>query len=412
MSLGSTPRAAPPPETGCRGSPHRGYTPTMTRKPSENPAPPAGRIVAYDALRVLAILTVVAIHTLMPYRSVLPDTAPIRVLDDVLHYAVPLFVFISGALVWARPWRGGKGAYREFVAKRLGVIGLPYLAWAALYAVLYVERSADGAAALLRVPGLVASGHIWYHLYFIPMLLTFYLLTPVASRAARWSPETLLAAAYVLRIVAGPVLTDAASGLHPLFGQYATHVLSHLPHMALGAWFALRLPILPRMFTSAWPLMLAGGVISLATVSARGLPDWPLELQRLVFPGAMAATVVGMALGAIAARATLCQPGRAAHADGIARVRGVLRASCAALAGRRGRGRERRVAVDALVVHGGRVARGERCELRGERSARADTSHRVAGGRSPASPIARITVPGAPRRGIIWRLDHTNRGHA
>ncbi len=300
MSLGSTPRAAPPPDTGCRGSPSRGYTPTMTRKPSENPAPPAGRIVAYDALRVLAILTVVAIHTLMPYRSVLPDTAPIRILDDVLHYAVPLFVFISGALVWARPWRGGKGAYREFVAKRLGVIGLPYLAWAALYAVLYVERSADGAAALLRVPGLVASGHIWYHLYFIPMLLTFYLLTPVASRAARWSPETLLAAAYVLRIVAGPVLTHAASGLHPLFGQYATHVLSHLPHMALGAWFALRLPILPRRFTSAWPLMLAGGVISLAAVSARGLPDWPLELQRLVFPGAMAATVVGMALGAIA----------------------------------------------------------------------------------------------------------------
>lgn len=273
---------------------------TIPSRPSENPAPPAGRIVAYDALRVFAILSVVAIHTLMPYRSVLPDTAPVRILDDVLHYAVPLFVFISGALVWARPWRGAPGAYREFVAKRLSVIGLPYLAWATLYAVLFVARSADSASALSQVPGLVASGHVWYHLYFIPMLLTFYLLTPVASRLVRRSPEILLVVTYVLRIVAGPALTHAASGLNPLFGQYATHVLSHLPHMALGAWFALRLPILPRLFKSAWPLMLIGGVAGLAVVSVTGLPDWPLELQRLIFPGAMAATVVGMALGAIA----------------------------------------------------------------------------------------------------------------
>jgi len=149
------------------------------------------------------------------------------------------------------------------------------------------------------VPGLVVTGHVWYHLYFVPMLLTFYLLTPIASRFARWSPEILVAGTYVLRIVAGPALAHAAAQVHPLAGQYATHVLSHLPHMALGAWFALRLAAFPGWFRAAWPLMLAGGLAGLTAVSSLGLPSWPLEMQRLLFPGAMASTVLGLALGAL-----------------------------------------------------------------------------------------------------------------
>lgn len=271
----------------------------MTRTPAENPGLPAGRIVAYDALRIFAILTVVLIHTLMPFRDVLPEDAPVRVFDDMLHYAVPLFVFISGALLWSRPWRPESGAYRTFVTRRIGLIGKPYLAWAVLFSVIYVVRAADTYEAAMRLPGLVATGHIWYHLYFVPMLLTFYLLTPVASRVAQRNPELLLAIAYTMRIVAGPPLTHAAAELSPLFGQYATHILSHLPHMALGAWFALRLERMPGWARSMWPLLLAGGLAGLMWRSTSALPAWPFELERLLFPEAMAATVLGMALGAL-----------------------------------------------------------------------------------------------------------------
>ena len=215
-------------------------TPTIERSPAET-AQPKGRIVAYDALRLFAIFSVVGIHTLMPYREALPANAPIRVFDDVLHYAVPLFVFISGALVWARPWHPGPGVYRRFLRRRFVAVGAPYLAWAALYSALYVARATDRASALAKVPGLIASGHIWYHLYFIPMLLTFYVLTPLAASALKRSPELTVLAAYSLRIVLGPPITHALADVDPLLGQYAIHVLSHLPHMALGAWFALRL---------------------------------------------------------------------------------------------------------------------------------------------------------------------------
>lgn len=259
-----------------------------------------GRIVAYDALRVFAILTVVAIHTLMPFRDVLPETAPVRVLDDVLHYAVPLFVFISGALLWSRRWNGGHGAYREFIQRRFLVIGRPYLVWAVVYSVLFVIRANDPTGALPKVPGLIANGHIWYHLYFIPMLLTFYALTPVASGVAQRSPEFLLFGALVLRVIFGPLVVRMAGDAHPLLGQYATHVLTHLPHMALGAWFALRLTAIPALIRRVWPALLAGGLGGLAAISLRGLPTWPLELQRLAFPVAMASTVIGMVLAALA----------------------------------------------------------------------------------------------------------------
>ena len=189
--------------------------------------------------------------------------------------------------------------YRQFLGRRFVAIGLPYLAWAALYAWLYVARATDRASALAQVPGLVASGHIWYHLYFIPMLLTFYLLTPLAARALRRSPELTVLAAYALRIVLGPPITHALANVDPLLGQYGTHVLSHLPHMALGAWFALRLDMIGPRIRRWWPAMLATGLAALAYLSASGTPAWPLELHRLLFPGAMALTVLGFALGAI-----------------------------------------------------------------------------------------------------------------
>jgi surface polysaccharide O-acyltransferase-like enzyme len=261
------------------------------------PAGPRGRIIAYDALRVFAICSVVAIHTLMPYRASLPADAFVRVFDDLLHYAVPLFVFISGALIWARPWNGGPGAYRTFLRRRFSVIALPYAVWAAIYSAIFIGQAADRGHALRQLPGLVLTGHVWYHLYFIPMLLTFYLLTPLASKLAHRNPELLVVVAYLVRLLAGPAITEAARALFGVMGwQYATHVVIHLPHMALGAWFALRMGVLPRWFRAAWLPLLVGGLaintgVSLSVLSAIAQP-W----RNSVIALGMALLVLGIAL--------------------------------------------------------------------------------------------------------------------
>lgn len=256
------------------------------------------RILAYDALRAFAILTVVAIHTLMPYRALLPSDAPVRVIDDLLHYAVPLFVFISGVFVWGRPLPRTPGSFRAFMRRRWALIGVPYLAWSALYLALLAWQTPEPLTAA-RVTGLLLSGHTWYHLYFVPMLLTFYLLTPIATRIGTRSPEALLLVCYALRILAGPAIAEA---FRTVFGDlgwsYATHIVTHLPHMALGAWFFARRERIP---VRGWlaGLLIATGTAVLLAASLGLTADLPIYLRRLVYPTGMAATVIGLTLGAL-----------------------------------------------------------------------------------------------------------------
>lgn len=261
------------------------------------------RILAFDALRAFAIVTVVAIHTLMPYRKLLPPTAPVRVFDYLLHYAVPLFVFISGVFIWGRPLPAEKGAWRAFLSRRVGVVLIPYVAWSAVYfLVLALYRRPDWLTPRYAV-ALFLSGHVWYHLYFVPMLLTFYLLTPVASRLSRYSPELLLLACYALRIAVGPeIVSLARATLGEPAGWWATHVVTHLPHMALGGWFAMRQSRMPKQ---AWvaPILLLGGTLGLLSVEFGWIDAFGGSLVgiagRIIAPAAMAATVLGLVLGAL-----------------------------------------------------------------------------------------------------------------
>jgi surface polysaccharide O-acyltransferase-like enzyme len=280
--------AAPPPATGARP-----------------------RVLAYDALRVFAILTVVAIHSFMPLRPLVARDSLAAVTDDLLHYAVPLFVFISGALVWSKPLPDEKGAYGRFMLAKAKLIGAPYLAWAVLYLGVLLARSADPAASLARAPGLLLTGHVWYHLYFVPMLLTFYALTPLFARALRRRPDLTLLVLYAVRIAFWPPLGGWLREVAPgLPYSYATHIATHLPHMALGAWFALRCPALPRWVRAAWPALLVGGTVPLYAMSIGATAAWPDPARRLAYPLGMAATVLGIAFAAFAAEKPLAAANR------------------------------------------------------------------------------------------------------
>lgn len=256
----------------------------------------APRILAYDALRVLAIVTVVAIHTLIPYRDLLPSTAPPGVLDDALHFAVPLFVFISGVFAWGRPLPAEPGAYRRFLVRRFTVVGVPYLAWSAFYLSLLVVGS-RGTLTPLRALGLFLTGHTWYHLYFVPMLLTFYVLTPLATRLGARSPEGLVVAAFAVKILGVPAIADAFRSLSGDLGwSYASHVVTHLPHMALGGWFAIRAVPLPR---HRWATVLAAaGAVALTVATPATATALPEPVERFVHPLVLGAAVVAIAVAA------------------------------------------------------------------------------------------------------------------
>lgn len=238
----------------------------------ENSPEPRTRVYAFDALRVIAILAVLLIHALLTGRR-FGHTPALSALDDAVHFAVPVFVFVSGALLWSRPWQ--KGTYRAFVKKRFARIGPSYLLWSALYITfIFVGISGVSAKPLgLHLTGLgfesggllhyishtlvyLVTGQSWFHLYFIPMIFVFYLLTPLASKALRGfqgSAELLVLATLCLKVLVWPPLSSVlASGSNPAVGAFLAHLFQHLPNMALGGWFGLRFKALLKAYSARW----------------------------------------------------------------------------------------------------------------------------------------------------------------
>jgi surface polysaccharide O-acyltransferase-like enzyme len=260
---------------------------------------PRRRVLAYDALRTFAILSVVGIHSLMALRGLIPEHGARMVTDEVLHYAVPLFVFMSGALVWGRPWKPHPGAYRRFLLGRARSILLPYLAWSVVYLGIGLSLAEKPARLLARSPALLLSGNAWFHLYFVPMLLGFYLLTPWASRLAHKWPEAFVVVAYVVRILLWPLVASALKDLDWQAWSYATHFMTHLPHMAFGAWFAVRRPYERPLAQRWWPLLLAAGLSGLVAIALDAVPNVPV-IGAWIEPVTMAAVVLGFAFAAFA----------------------------------------------------------------------------------------------------------------
>ena len=253
------------------------------------------RVPGYDVLRVVSMVAVVAIHCLMLLRATTSPSSPVVLLDTLLHFAVPVFFFVSGALVWGRYSGRTVEDYVHFLRRRTVVVIAPYLAWSSLYLLIAAARG-YWPYWLTHTPALLLTGRSWYHLYFIPVLVFFYVLTPLVAPAARRYPELLVATAYAARLLLVEPVTRAASTVGgPLLVTFAVVTTTHASHMALGAWFATRKDALRPVLRRVWPLALTLGSLVLVAQSRGLVPALPDTLQDAVVPAAMALTVLGLA---------------------------------------------------------------------------------------------------------------------
>ncbi len=262
----------------------------------------------YDQLRVFALSTVVLIHVLAAYlgnRSTADSPDIPLIFDHWLHYAVPLFIFISGALVWGRVRDWSRDGYVSFARKRLMAIAVPYVAWATLYYLLRpmanVAPFPRGVSAILTdYVGLLVNGHVWYHLYFVPMIIVFYAFTPMAHAVLRRSPEALLVALIILRVWFGPQIVAFLEVVthFDAFSPLLVDVVVHMPYMALGAWYAIRRSRVDQAIGWAWPAAILLGVAMLISrETGFWYPPRPYDrLWQFVLISSSILGLVGLAL--------------------------------------------------------------------------------------------------------------------
>lgn len=135
------------------------------------------RVVYLDALRVIAVIAVIAIHVASrDWHDVDPSTSTWRVLnlaDSGARWAVPIFVMISGAL-FLDPARDvpTEKIFKVYI-KRLAIA---YLIWSAVYLFLnlcacgFEMSSPQALATFIKGP---------FHLWFLWMIIGLYLITPL-----------------------------------------------------------------------------------------------------------------------------------------------------------------------------------------------------------------------------------------
>lgn len=233
----------------------------MTTAASSSPSPRPARVPEYDLARVVSIALVILIHVIAPFvgpeAQALGRTGPVGLLSRELRFAVPMFVMLTGALVWSRPFGGAPG-WRAFFSRRLTVVLVPYLVWSAVFEAAGARlgiRPIGTPATLIRD---LALGTAWYHLYFVPVIVGIYLCTPVAYALFRRSVPVLLLAATALGI-AVPTLIGRLD-LHPAAPfKLVSLVAVFLPYAAFGAWYAASRASGSRLIARSWPLLLLAG---------------------------------------------------------------------------------------------------------------------------------------------------------
>lgn len=200
-----------------------------------------------EYMRGIAALAVIAVHVSMNYTRI-PDVNLLALTNVFIyiaaHFAVPVFVFISGWVLAAR--YTGDFSIREFYRRRAKTILLPYLVFSALYLLVAVEGTIGlaGVPSPERVAEALLLGTAAYNLWFFALIIQLYLLFPLIARGYDRFDRGGAAFFLLLALLFVQVLWNVGAHLAGAFAgtEWYTVLIrvfpSHLFYFVLGIYVA------------------------------------------------------------------------------------------------------------------------------------------------------------------------------
>ncbi len=157
------------------------------------------RLQEFDVLRVAAALAVIAIHVTAGY---IDKSSLAYLWNHVVRFAVPLFIVISGFLLYHTDRDAPVLSPLSFYRKRLKRILWPFFIWSFIYCLFsaYLLRWNNPILFLVTWGKSLLWGNAYYHLYFLPIILQFYLLYPLLRRWLLKKPRQLFAVCLLLTL--------------------------------------------------------------------------------------------------------------------------------------------------------------------------------------------------------------------
>ncbi|MEQ8235481.1 MAG: acyltransferase [Syntrophomonadaceae bacterium] len=200
------------------------------------------RLLELDLIRGGTALAVIAIHVTAGYM----DLRLGYLWNHLVRFAVPLFVIMSGLVLYWQDIGNKPRTTWDFYAKRLQKLLIPYVIWTLIYTIL--------SQHMLRLPLSQLSpttlGHnlLWgtayYHLYFLIIILQMYLLYPLLTHGMRNKVPWLLPGSLLLSGGIHVVLYLNLIGYIALPSQYSMLYLRAFP-----AWLFY---FVFGMYAAAW----------------------------------------------------------------------------------------------------------------------------------------------------------------
>jgi len=178
------------------------------------------RDLSFDAFRGLAIIAVVATHVTWsgyPWRYSPTGSWNFFFLvayRQLLNFAVPAFLFISGYWLSKRPIKSLKD-YKTFLTKRLIRILIPYLFWSFILLGYAVVKTYDINVHQIIFKLLTGGASGGY--FFIIMIAQLYLITPLLQHINRKRYGLILV--FMLNMVS----------LSALYLSRVYHIIGHIP---------------------------------------------------------------------------------------------------------------------------------------------------------------------------------------
>lgn len=155
------------------------------------------RIKEFDYLKAIAAISVIVIHVTGPYSG----GAFSYYINQIARYAVPLFIIMSGALLYNSN-QFKKLKYFDFIFKRLKKIYIPYIVWTLVYFSYKTLKSGNSFTGIegfsIKLLKALIYGTGYDHLYFIVIILQLYILFPFLKLLCEKRMNETLIASFIL----------------------------------------------------------------------------------------------------------------------------------------------------------------------------------------------------------------------
>lgn len=179
------------------------------------------RFIEMDMLRGMAILAVILIHISSGETGTF-----YLIINQLSRFAVPIFLFLSGlGLTLSDKLNEG---YFIFLKKRISKVLPLYLLWTIIYSLVTLK---ENISALGLVKSVIL-GNAFYHLYYVPLIIAFYILYPLLKRMAR----NKVAMIVILLVTIASQLTGWLFDISIL--KDTRNLLNWSIYFVLGIWFA------------------------------------------------------------------------------------------------------------------------------------------------------------------------------